>query len=110
VLVWYTLKKMKIPLERSPKGKRWRQREEKWYIETVGVARDSVVYIIYDDNSMNLASHDSTSRIIWTRTSHHVTHRRYFFSSYIVDDFDTMKMGNEGVCEIIGMGDICYNM
>ncbi|CAJ2642239.1 unnamed protein product [Trifolium pratense] len=76
--------------------------------DTSAVAHDSAtdVYIICDDDdSINLASHDSTW-IIDSGASYHVTPRRDFFSSYTIGDFGTVKMGNEGVCKIVGMGDV----
>ncbi|CAJ2628405.1 unnamed protein product [Trifolium pratense] len=75
---------------------------------TSAVAHDSAtdVYIICDDDdSINLASHDSTW-IIDSGASYHVTPRRDFFSSFTIGDFGTVKMGNEGVCKIVGMGDV----
>ncbi|CAJ2654735.1 unnamed protein product [Trifolium pratense] len=76
--------------------------------DTSAVAHDSAtdVYIICDDDdSINLASHDSTW-IIDSGASYHVTPRSDFFSSYTIGDFGTVKMGNEGVCKIVGMGDV----
>ncbi|CAJ2658330.1 unnamed protein product [Trifolium pratense] len=76
--------------------------------DTSAVSHDSTtdVYIICDDDdSINLVSHDSTW-IIDSGASYHVTPRRDFFSSYTIGDFGTVKMGNEGVCKIVGMGDV----
>ncbi|CAJ2652104.1 unnamed protein product [Trifolium pratense] len=76
--------------------------------DTSAVAHDSAtdVYIICDDDdSINLVSHDSTW-IIDSGASYHVTPRSDFFSSYTIGDFGTVKMGNEGVCKIVGMGDV----
>lgn len=72
--------------------------------DTVAVAHNSDVYIVYDDNFINFACQNSIW-IIDSGVSYHVTPRRDFFSSYIVGDFATVKMRNEGVCEIVGMGD-----
>ncbi|RDY03961.1 hypothetical protein CR513_12385, partial [Mucuna pruriens] len=37
----------------------------------------------------------------------HVTPRKEFFTSYTVDDFGVLKMGNDGVTKAIGVADIC---
>lgn len=73
--------------------------------DTTSVARGNDVYIVYDDNSINLACQDSTW-IIDLGVSYHVTHECDFFSSYTVDDYGTVKMGNEEVCETVGMRDV----
>ena len=36
----------------------------------------------------------------------HVTPRRKFFTSYTIGNFGKIKLGDKGVCDIIGMGDI----
>ncbi|RDX73801.1 hypothetical protein CR513_46532, partial [Mucuna pruriens] len=35
----------------------------------------------------------------------HVTPRKEFFTSYIASDFGVLKMGNDGVTKVIGVGD-----
>ena len=37
----------------------------------------------------------------------HVTPRKDFFTSYTSGDFGVLKMGNDGVSKVIGVGDVC---
>lgn len=37
----------------------------------------------------------------------HVTPRMEFFTSYTSGDFGVLKMGNDGVSKVIGVGDVC---
>jgi hypothetical protein len=67
------------------------------------------IYIICDDDSLNLLCHDSTM-IIDSGASYHVTPRRDFFSSYTICDFGMVKMINKLVCEIVGMRDVYFNL
>jgi hypothetical protein len=48
--------------------------------------------------------------VIDSGASTYVTSRQDFFMSYTVDDFGTMKMGNDGLAKIIGIRDVCLEM
>jgi len=37
----------------------------------------------------------------------HVTPRKEFFTSYTSNDFGVLKMGNDGVSKVVGIGDVC---
>jgi len=37
----------------------------------------------------------------------HITPRNEFFTSYTSGDFGMLKMGNDGVSKVIGVGDVC---
>ena len=37
----------------------------------------------------------------------HVTTRKKFFTFYTLCDFGVLKMGNDGVSKVIGVGDVC---
>jgi len=37
----------------------------------------------------------------------HVTSQNEFFTSYTSGDFGTLKMGNEGLAQTVGIGDVC---
>ena len=39
--------------------------------------------------------------------SYHCVPKREYFSTYKAGDFGTVKMGNKGVSQIAGIGDIC---
>src|SRR4051812_37458841 len=65
---------------------------------------DCDIYLFYDDNSMNLACQDSNWNIDYGDL-YHVIPRRVLYI-YTHGDFDTIKMGNKEVSEIVGIGDI----
>ncbi|TXG70578.1 hypothetical protein EZV62_005513 [Acer yangbiense] len=62
--------------------------------------------VVYDDDVVNLACHE-TSWVIDSGASIHATSRRDFFASYTSGDFGDVKMGNNGVAKAVGMGDVC---
>ncbi|RDX90379.1 hypothetical protein CR513_27759, partial [Mucuna pruriens] len=56
--------------------------------------------------TVNLVSNESMW-IIDSSATLHVTPRKKFFTSYTSGDFGVLKMGNDGVTKIIGIGDVC---
>ncbi|TXG57032.1 hypothetical protein EZV62_018345 [Acer yangbiense] len=62
--------------------------------------------VVYDDDVVNLACHE-TSWVIDSGASIHATSQRDFFASYTSGDFGDVKMGNNGVAKAVGMGDVC---
>ena len=55
---------------------------------------------------MNLVGDEST----WVADSgalFHLTPNQKFFSPYRARDIGYVKMGNEGACRIVGIGDVC---
>ncbi|RDX66570.1 hypothetical protein CR513_54648, partial [Mucuna pruriens] len=50
---------------------------------------------------------DESMWIIDSGATLHVTPRKEFFTSYTVGDFGVLKMGNDGVTKVIGVGDVC---
>ncbi|RDX91185.1 hypothetical protein CR513_26867, partial [Mucuna pruriens] len=61
--------------------------------------------ILRDFESVNFVS-DESMWIIDSGATLHVTPRKEFFTSYIADDFGVLKMGNDVVTKVIGVGDI----
>ncbi|RDX70455.1 hypothetical protein CR513_50300, partial [Mucuna pruriens] len=61
---------------------------------------DGLVILRYFE-SVNLVSDESIDATL------HVTPRKEFFTSYTVGDFGVLKMGNDGVTKVIGVGDVC---
>ncbi|RDX88984.1 hypothetical protein CR513_29346, partial [Mucuna pruriens] len=59
-----------------------------------------------DDLSVNFVS-DESMWIIDSGATLHVTPRKEFFTSYTSGDFGVLKMGNDGVTKVIGVGDVC---
>ena len=73
---------------------------------TTAVAFDDEVMIACDDACINLTCQEP-SWVIDSAATYHVTSRRDFFSSYSKGDFGHVRMGNDAVANIIGMGDVC---
>ncbi|RDX66525.1 hypothetical protein CR513_54696, partial [Mucuna pruriens] len=67
---------------------------------------DDRVTTATDFESVNLVS-DKSMWIIDSGTTLHVTPRKEFFTSYTSGDFGVLKMGNDGVTKVIGVGDVC---
>lgn len=55
---------------------------------------------------VNFVSHE-TSWVIDSGASVHATSRRDFFTSYRSGDFESVKMGNNELAQVIGIGDAC---
>ncbi|KAJ0049009.1 hypothetical protein Pint_16582 [Pistacia integerrima] len=66
-------------------------------------------YILYDDDVVNVASQE-TSWVIDSGASIHAISRKDLFTSYAAVDFGTLKMGNDGLAKVIGIGDVCLEM
>ena len=70
------------------------------------VVTDGELMIIRDDASINMISQEM-DWVIDSGASFHVTSRADFFTSYSQGEFGNVRMGNEDVSKIVGMGDIC---
>ncbi|KAM0004298.1 putative RNA-directed DNA polymerase [Helianthus debilis subsp. tardiflorus] len=55
---------------------------------------------------VNIARDDS-SWVVDSGATCHVTSQREFYSSYTPGDFGVVKMGNNGLSKIVGVGDVC---
>jgi len=66
---------------------------------------DENVFLINNENYLNIASNDCIW-IIDSRASFHVTPHRGFFSSYQKRDFGMVKMGNHITSKIVGIGEV----
>ena len=62
--------------------------------------------LISEENEVNLFS-DELTWVVDSGTSFHLTLDRKCFSSYKVGDHGFVKMGDEGACGIVGIGDVC---
>ncbi|KAK8537987.1 hypothetical protein V6N12_044126 [Hibiscus sabdariffa] len=100
------IKKYCFKLKRENKGgggdKHDRNDEEK--SERAIITREDLL-VICDENLVNLAC-DETSWVIDIGNSIHVTSRRDFFTSYTHGDFGVLKMGNDRLVSVTGMGDV----
>jgi hypothetical protein len=72
---------------------------------TVVIASDVEVFIAYDEGFMNLTCYNFTW-VVDSATSFHVTYRRDLFSSYKEKNYDVIRIENNGVYKISGIGEI----
>ena len=74
--------------------------------ETNAIAAEGDIMIVTDDGCVSLATQDS-NWVIDSGASFHVTSHIDFFTSYKTGDFGNVRMGNNGVSKIVGIGDVC---
>ena len=72
---------------------------------TAVATTDENIFLVGDENYLNIASHDCIW-IIDSGASFHVTPHEEFFSSYQKGDFGTVKMGNHVTSKIVGIGEV----
>ena len=72
---------------------------------TTAICDDDLI-ILRDHDSVNLVS-DESMWIIDSGATLHGTPRKEFFTSYTSGDFGVLKMGNDGVTKVVGIGDVC---
>ena len=88
------------------RGNNYNKREDKDETITTVVSNGEVV-IVYDHDSINLTNQEY-EWVVDFAASFHVTPHRDYFISYTVGDFGHVKMGNQGVSKIVGIGDIWF--
>ena len=74
--------------------------------KTNTIASKCDIMILTDDGFISLATQDSNWVVDFGASFHATSHRDFFFS-YITGDFGNVRMGNNGVSKIVGIGDIC---
>ena len=92
-------KKLKFKEQNKEKNSEKKQND-------TAVVIDGELMIIRDDASVNLIGQEM-DWVIDSGASFHVTSQADFFTSYSQDEFGNVRMGNEDVLRIVGMGDIC---
>ncbi|KAF7149741.1 hypothetical protein RHSIM_Rhsim02G0038500 [Rhododendron simsii] len=73
---------------------------------TTAVSSDGELMVVCDESCVNLVCQD-TNWVIDSGASFHVTSRADFFTFYNEGDLGCVRMGNEGLSKIVGMGNIC---
>ena len=74
--------------------------------KTNTISSKCAIMILTDDGFVSRATQDS-NWVVDSGASFHVTSHRDFFFSYRTSDFGNVRMGNNGVSKIVGIGDIC---
>ena len=62
--------------------------------------------LMYDDDMIN-STFDETSWVIDSGATTHATFCRDFYTSYTPGDFGVVKMGNNNVANVVGIGNVC---
>ncbi|KAJ0804413.1 putative RNA-directed DNA polymerase [Helianthus annuus] len=63
-------------------------------------------FVCCDYDMVNIAR-DDPSWVVDSGATCHVTSQREFYSSYTPGDFGVVKMGNNGLSKVVGVGDVC---
>ena len=92
--------------KKENKDKKGKQKEKDHDDDRVTTATSDDLVILHDLDSLNLVS-DESMWIIDSGVTLHVTVKKEFFTSYTPGDFGVLKMGNDGVSKVIGVGDVC---
>ncbi|RDX90961.1 hypothetical protein CR513_27126, partial [Mucuna pruriens] len=74
--------------------------------DRVTTATGDDLVILRDFESINFVS-DESMWIIDRGATLHVTSRKEFITSYTTCEFGVLKMGNDSVTKVIGVGDVC---
>nr|KYP52740.1 Retrovirus-related Pol polyprotein from transposon TNT 1-94 [Cajanus cajan] len=74
--------------------------------DRVATATCGDLVILSDHGLVNFVS-DESMWIVDSGATLHVTPRKEFFTSYTSGDLGVLKMGNDGVSKVIGVGDFC---
>ena len=62
--------------------------------------------VVCEDDCINFVGQENNC-VINSGASFHVTSRVDFFTTYTKGDYGSVRMGNEGLSKIIGLGDVC---
>ena len=73
---------------------------------TSAIATSEELLFISEQNQVNLTGNESTC-VVDSSVSFHLIPNRECFSSYTTGDYDYVKLGNDGACKIVRIGDIC---
>ena len=74
-------------------------------ISAIAMSEEELL-LISEQNEVNPIGEESTW-VVDSGASFHVTPAWKYFSSYKSGDHDLVKMGNDGACRIVGIGDVC---
>jgi len=92
--------------KKESKDKKGKQKENDHDDDCVTIVTSDDLVILHDPGLLNLVSYESIW-IIDSGATLHVTARKEFFTSYTPGDFGVLKIGNDDVSKVIGVGDVC---
>ena len=85
--------------------KRHNKSVDKKQEDTIVVTTNGDLMVVCEDDCINFVGQES-NWVIDSSGSFHVTSRVDFFTTYTKGDYGSVRMGNEGLSKIIGMGDV----
>ena len=84
----------------------WSQENNKNITATVTAEDGEVTLVTHEADCCHVGDAD-TEWIVDSGASFHCVPKKEYFSTYRVDDYGTIKMGNNSVSQMVGIGDIC---
>ena len=90
----------KLKKDNKQQGKRPDDGEDR-----VTITQDEFL-ILLEGDAINVASHE-TSWVVDSGATTHATSQRDLFTTYTPGSYGSVKMGNDGVSQVVGIGDIC---
>ena len=94
----------KIPKQGGDKSQK--QEDEKNTAATTCTNDNEVILLCNQEDCCHVAEQD-VEWVVDLATSFHYVPKREYFLTYKVEDFGTVKMGNNSVSQIVGIGDTC---
>ena len=91
--------------KRKNKGKGKQEKKDQNGDCVSAATTDDLVFVTETD-IINLVS-DESSWVVDSGATLHVTPRKEFFTSFRYGDFGSLKMGNNGIAKVVGIGDVC---
>ena len=88
------------------KEKRRDKSVDKKQEDTTAVTTNADLMVVCEDDCINFVGQES-NWVIDSGASFHMTSRVDFFTTYTEGDYGFVRMGNEGLSKIIGMGNVC---
>ena len=73
---------------------------------TANTTREEELLLITEESELHLVS-DETTWVVDFGALYHLTPDRKCFALHKAGDHGFVKMGNEGACRIVGIGDVC---
>jgi len=92
--------------KKENKGKKDKQKHRDDDDDHFNTTTSDDLIILRDHESFNLVSYENMW-VVDSGATLHVTPRKDFFTSNTSGDFGVLKMGNDSVSKVTGVGDVC---
>ena len=91
--------------KRENKGKGKQEKKDRNGDCVSAATTDDLVFVTEND-IIDIVS-DESSWAVDSGATLHVPPRKEFFTSFRYGDFGSLKMGNNGIAKVVGIGDVC---